>query len=72
MFYRKLSITRRCFIVIAFLNFTLKYAITEVQQSQVELKSNEIHQRLAYAGAVGLLGNNVDTKKKNTDKLRKN
>jgi hypothetical protein len=69
MSYRKLSRTRRYFIATAFLNFTLKYAITEVQQSQVELELNGTYQRLAYVGGVDLLGNNVDTRKKNAETL---
>jgi hypothetical protein len=43
------------------LNFVLEYAITKVQENQVGLKLNEIH--------VNLLGDNIDTIKKNTETL---
>jgi hypothetical protein len=40
-----------------------------VQEIQVGLKLNETHQLLAYADDVNLLGDNVDTIKKNTETL---
>jgi hypothetical protein len=48
------------------LNFTLEYAITKVQENQMQLKWNGIHQLPAYADDVNLLVNNIDTIKKNT------
>jgi hypothetical protein len=50
-------------------NFALEYAISKVQDNQVGLKLNGIHQLLAYADDVNLLGDNIDTINKNTDTL---
>jgi hypothetical protein len=47
----------------------LECAIRKVQENQVELKLNWTHQLLAYADDVNLLGDNIDTIKKNTDIL---
>jgi hypothetical protein len=52
-----------------FFNFDLEHAIRKMQESQVGLKLNRIHQLLAYADDVNLLGGNTDTIKKNTETL---
>jgi hypothetical protein len=49
--------------------FALVYAIRKVQESQVRLKLNLTHEFLAYADDVNLLGDNIDTIKKNTGTL---
>jgi uncharacterized protein YabE (DUF348 family) len=47
----------------------IKYAIRKAQENQVGLKLNGTHQLLAYADDVNLLGDNIDTIKKNMESL---
>jgi hypothetical protein len=52
-----------------FFDFALEHAIRKVQENQVGLKLNWTHQLLAYTDNVNLLGDNIDTIKKNTETL---
>jgi hypothetical protein len=47
-------------------NFDLEYAIKKVQENQAGLKLKGTRQLLAYADDVNLLGDNIDTKNRNT------
>jgi hypothetical protein len=50
-------------------NFALDYAIRKIRRNQVRLKWNGTHKLLAYADDVNLLGDKIDTIKKNTGTL---
>jgi hypothetical protein len=49
--------------------FALEYAIRKIQEKHVGLKFNGTHQLLVYVDDVKLLGNNIDTIKKNRGSL---
>jgi hypothetical protein len=48
-----------------FFNFVLKYSIRQVQVNEEVLESNGTHKFPVYAGSVNILGENVNTIKKN-------
>jgi hypothetical protein len=50
-------------------NFASDCAIRKIQENQVGLKLNGTHHLLAYTDDANLLGDNIDTVKKNTDNL---
>jgi hypothetical protein len=50
-------------------NFASEYAIKKVQENLTGLKLNGTHQLLVYADDVSLLGDKIDTTKKNTQTL---
>jgi hypothetical protein len=58
---------KRDVLWLLFLNIALEYAIRKAQENQVEIKLNGTHQLLIYADDVNLLGDNIDTIKKNTE-----
>jgi hypothetical protein len=52
-----------------FFKFALEFAIRNVQENQMGPKLNGTHKLLGYAHDVNLLGDSIETIKKNTDTL---
>jgi hypothetical protein len=50
-------------------NFAVEYSIRKVQENQVGLKLNGTPKPVVYADNVNLLGDNIETIKKNTETL---
>jgi hypothetical protein len=48
-------------------NFSFAYTIRKIKKNRVRPKLKGAHQLLVYADDVNLLGDNIDTVKKNTD-----
>jgi hypothetical protein len=57
-------------LLLVLFNFAVEYTIRRLQESQEGLKSNETHQCLAYADDDNIVGENIDTTKKNTGFIR--
>jgi hypothetical protein len=52
-------------LLLPLFNLSLEYAVREVQENQVGLKLDGIHHLLVNVDGVNLLGDNIDTVKKN-------
>jgi hypothetical protein len=67
--YDSVSLEKEDTLLPLLFNIALEYAIIKEQENQVGLKLNGTHHLLAYTDDVNLLGDNIDTIKRNMETL---